>query len=247
MPKHPSITEYNESPPRAIPTPSRKVLPMSDVTITVRGEAEARITPERATIRCTVRSEGPDRAAVVEEALRLAEPVRTGFTELADAGPIVDWTSKRLTVRAERPWNNEGKRLAPVFYASVDFTATFSEASELSVWVSEASVWEGVEIGWVDWHLTPETLARVEREVAASAVGVAVTRAEAYASALGLASVTPLEVADVGLISHAQASEPPQMMKARGAALALDSAAAMEYEPDEIVVAATVEARFSAR
>ena len=221
---------------------------MSEVTVTVRGEHEARIAPERATIRLSVRAEGADRSAVVEGVMRLAEPVRDSVTERAEAGTVVEWTSKRLSVRAERPWNSEGKRLAPVYYASIDFTATFIEASELSIWVSDVSPWEGVEVGWVDWHLTTETRARVEREVAAQAVGVAVTRAEAYAGALGLESVTPVEIADVGLISSGQPAPGAPIMKARGGvAFAADSAPAMEYEPEEIVISATVEARFIAR
>lgn len=224
---------------------------MSDVTITVRGEHEERIAPERATIHLTVRTEGAARATVVDHAMRLAEPVRAGLAELAerhDAGTLIEWTSKRLAVRAERPWNNQGKRLALVYHASIDFTATFGEASELSVWVSEISAWDGVEVGWVNWHLTPQTRADAEREVASAAVGVAVQRAQAYAGALGLESVTPLEIADTGLISREQ-SPAPQMMKARGAAFAAsaDSGPAMEYEPEDIVVAATVEARFTAR
>ena len=221
---------------------------MSEVTVTVGGEHEARIAPERATIRLSVRAEGADRSAVVEGVMILAEPVRDSVTERAEAGTVVEWTSKRLSVRAERPWNSEGKRLAPVYYASIDFTATFIEASELSIWVSDVSPWEGVEVGWVDWHLTTETRARVEREVAAQAVGVAVTRAEAYAGALGLESVTPVEIADVGLISSGQPAPGAPMMKARGGvAFAADSAPAMEYEPEEIVISATVEARFIAR
>jgi uncharacterized protein len=222
---------------------------MSEVTITVRGEHEARVAPERATVRISVRAEGPERSTVVDRVMGLASPVRDSITTRADAGTVVDWTSTRLAVRAERPWNNEGKRLAPVYYASIDLTATFIEASELSIWVSDVSPWDGVEVGWVDWHLTPETRAELEREVAAQAVGVAVTRAQAYAGALGLHEVTPREIADVGLISNGQPSPAaPVMMKAaRGASFAADSAPAMEYEPDEIVISATVEARFVAR
>ena len=221
---------------------------MSEVTVTVRGEHERRVAPERATIRVSVRSEGPERTVVVEHVMRLADPVRTSITERADAGSIVDWTSTRLSVRAERPWSNDGKRLAPVFYASVDFTATFAEASELSIWTSDISPWDGVEVGGVEWHLTPETRTQVEQEVAAEAVGVAVTRAQAYAGALGLEQVTPIEIADAGLISKAQGSAEAPLMKARGGiAFAADAGPVMEYEPDEIVISATVEARFLAR
>lgn len=219
---------------------------MSDVTITVRGEHEMRVPPERGTVHVTVRAEGHERTGVVETAMRLAEPVRTSITERQGSGSVTDWTSKRLAVRAERPWNSEGKQLALVYYASVDFTATFAEASDLSVWVSEISVWDGVDIGAVHWHLTPPTRAEIEREVASSAVGVAVRRAEAYASTLGLQTVVPLEIADTGLISREQ-TPAPQMMMARGAAFVAESAPAMEYEPEEIVISATVEARFTAR
>ena len=219
---------------------------MSDVTITVRGENETRIAPERATIHVTVRAEGPQRADVVERAMRLAEPVRDGIAQRTDAGTVVDWNSKRLSVSAERPWNSDGKQLVPVYHASIDLNATFLDASELSIWVSEISAWDGVEVGWVNWHLTPQTRADAEREVASSAVGVAVQRAQAYAAALGLESVTPVEIADTGLISREQ-SAAPQMLKARGAAFAAaDSGASMEYEPEDIVVSATVEARFTA-
>lgn len=221
---------------------------MSEVTVTVRGEHEARVAPERATIRVGVRADGPERTAVVENVMRLAEPVRSSITDRADAGSVVEWTSKRLSVRAERPWSNDGKRLAPVYYASIDFTATFAEASDLSIWVPDISPWDGVEVGWVDWHLTTATRAQIERDVAAAAVGVAVTRAEAYAGALGLDEVTPLEIADVGLISSGQPSPGAPMLKARGGvAFAADAAPAMEYEPEEIVISATVEARFLAR
>lgn len=222
---------------------------MSEVTVTVRGEHEARVAPERATIRVSVRAEGPERASVVDRVMRLTEPVRDSITVRKDAGSVVDWTSKRLSVRAERPWNNEGKRLAPVYYASIDLTATFAEASELSVWVSDVSPWDGVEVGGVHWHLTPETTARIEREVAAEAVGVAVARAQAYATALGLGDVAPVEIADAGLIAPTPAAPFAGMAKSRGAALASADAgsASMEYEPDEIVISATVEARFVAR
>ena len=219
---------------------------MSEVTITVRGENEERVAPERATVRIAVSAEGPERSAVVDRAMRLAEPVRASIAERRESLSVADWTSKSLAVRAERPWNSEGKRLALVYKATVDFTATFTEAAELSVWISEVSAWDGVEVGWVNWHLAAQTRARVEREVAAAAVGVAVARAEAYAAALHLTTVTALEIADVGLISSGQPAA-PQMMRARGAAFAAESAPAMEYEPEDIVVSATVEARFSAR
>ncbi|WOF21797.1 SIMPL domain-containing protein [Microbacterium betulae] len=223
---------------------------MSDVIITVRGDDEARIAPEQASLHLSVRTEGPARAEVVERTLALAEPVRDGIVAREVSGTVVEWSSKRLAVHAQRSWGKEGRRSAPVFSASVDFTATFADAAELSVWVSEVSSWDGVEIGDVRWILTPGTRASVERDVAARAVGVAVARATAYAEALGLSTVVPLEIADVGLLSRGDGGSPIVPKTARAAAFSVngsDSSPAMDYQPDDIVVSATVEARFTAR
>ena len=216
---------------------------MSEVIITVRGEHELRIAPERATLHLSVALDGPVRAEVVERTLALAAPVRDEITSRERSGSITEWTSQRLSVYADRPWNSEGKRLAPVYRANIDFTATFSDISEMSVWVTDLSVAEGVGIDHVDWHLTPETEREVEREVATQAVGVAVSRARAYAEALGLHNVTPLEIADRGLIS-AGGAPMPKVAAMRG--MALDAAPSMEFRGEEITVSATVEGRFSA-
>ncbi|MFD5225228.1 SIMPL domain-containing protein [Microbacterium sp. NPDC058342] len=218
---------------------------MSDVIITVRGEHELRVAPERATVHLSVSFDGSDRAQVVERTLAAAAPVRASIEARSADGGVTEWTSQRMNVYADRPWNSEGRRLAPVFRANVDFTATFADLSDMSVWVTELTVADGVSIGHVDWHLTPQTEAEVEREVATQAVGVALTRARAYADALGLSTITPLEIADRGLMS---AGAPPQAKAAmmRGGAMAMDSAPSMEFQGEEITVSATVEGRFAA-
>ncbi|MFJ4045004.1 SIMPL domain-containing protein [Microbacterium sp. NPDC089987] len=216
---------------------------MSEVIITVRGEHELRVAPERATVRLTVAFDGPEREDVVRRTLTLAEPVREGIVTREQAGSVTAWTSQRLSVYAERPWNADGRKLAPVYRASVDFTATFADVSELSIWATELSAEEGVALGDIDWHLTPETEREVEREVATRAVGVAVSRAQAYAEALGLHTVTPLEIADRGLIST---EAPAFKAVAMRSAVAFDAAPAMEFQGEEITVSATVEGRFSA-
>lgn len=218
---------------------------MSEVIITVRGEHELRVAPERATVRLSVAFDGPDRADVVERTLAAAEPVRTGLEARRSSTAVTEWTSQRLSVYADRPWNSDGRRLAPVYRASIDFTGTFADFSELSVWVTELTAQDGVSIGAIDWHLTPETEAEVEREVATRAVGVAVSRARAYAEALGLTTVTPLEIADRGLISEG-APVMPKAMMARSAAIAMDSGPSLEFQGEEITVSATVEGRFAA-
>jgi uncharacterized protein len=222
---------------------------MSDVIITVRGEHETRVTPEQGVVHVSVRAEGPERGAVVERIAALALPLREDLTARKDAGGISEWSSQRVSVWANRPWNDQGTQLALVHYASVEITATFTDFANLSWWVSDIAERDGVQINNVTWSLTPATAKTTEAAVAAEAVQVAVDRATAYASAIGLTTVAALEIADLGLLQRAEApaSPAPKMMRAMAmGSMDAGGAPAMEFQPEDIVVTAAVEARFSA-
>jgi len=220
---------------------------MSEVTITVRGEHETRVAPEEAVAHISVRAEGPERGAVVERIAAVAAPLREDLASRNDAGGLSEWSSQRVSIWANRPWNNEGKQLALVHYASVEITATFTDFAVLSWWLSDVAERDGVQIDSVNWRLTSASASSTEAEVAAQAVKVAVDRATAYASAIGLSTVVPLEIADLGLLTDASAgpSAAPKMMRA----MAMDSSGgpAVGMQPEDIVVTAAVEARFLAR
>ena len=49
---------------------------MTDVIITVRGESQTLLAPERAVAQVTASLDGPDRGGVVERLAALAGPVR---------------------------------------------------------------------------------------------------------------------------------------------------------------------------
>ncbi|GEP46655.1 SIMPL domain-containing protein [Microbacterium saccharophilum] len=220
---------------------------MSEVTITVRGEHEARIAPEHAIAHVSASVDGAERGAVVERIAALVAPVRDDLTARKASGGIADWTSQRVSVWADRPWNSEGRQLDLVHHASVELRATFTDFMLLSDWLSDIASREGMQVGSVSWELAPETRARVEREVATQAVSVAVERATAYAEAIGRATLTPVEIADLGLLTDgvAPAGGAMQMMKASMGRDAVGSAMA-EFHPEDIVISAGVEARFRA-
>jgi uncharacterized protein YggE len=223
---------------------------MSEVTITVRGEHELRVAPEEAVAHLSVRAEGPERGAVVERIAAVAAPLREDLESRKAAGTLTEWSSQRVSVWANRPWNNEGKQLALVHYASVEITATFTDFAALSWWISDVAERDGVQVDRVDWRLTPASAKAFEADVAAQAVQVAVDRATAYASAIGLRTVTPLEIADLGLLTRApdQPAPAPKMLRAMSMA-AMDAGGAgpaVELQPEDIVVTSAVEARFGA-
>ncbi|MFB8386818.1 SIMPL domain-containing protein [Microbacterium sp. NPDC055910] len=223
---------------------------MSEVIITVRGEHETRVAPEEAVATLTVRTEGPERGDVVERISALTAPLRDDLAARKLAGGLADWSSQRVSLWANRPWNNEGKQLSLVHYASVEVTATFTDFAALSWWLTEVAEREGVQIDGVAWRLTPNSERHAEAAVAAEAVRVAVDRATAYASAVGLTKVTPVELADVGLLTRGSdgGGAAPEMLRMAKASFSADAAApAFEFEPDDIVVSAAVEARFTAQ
>lgn len=218
---------------------------MSDVVITVRGQHETTRTPERAVAHASVAADGRDRGEVVARVSALARAVQDDLAARQEAGAVLEWSSQRMAVWSDRPWNAEGKRLPLVHHASVDVTATFGDVSELSSWTNSVIEHDGVRLSHIQWQLTPDTRARVEQDVAAAAVSVAVARATAYARALGLGSVVPLEVADTGLLSAPDQPRPERMF-ARMAADTMGGGPEIRLEPEDIVVTASVEARFAA-
>jgi hypothetical protein len=216
---------------------------MSDVIITVRGEHETRVAPEEGVVHLSVRCDGPERGHVVERIAAIAAPLREELAARQASGEVSEWSSQRASVWAERPWNNEGVQLPLVHHASVDVVATFTDFAALSWWVSAVAEREGVQVSGVTWQLTSATRRTVEAEVAARAVQTAVSRASAYANAIGHASVTPLEIADVGLLGRPEADPGPRMMRA----MATDASPGLDFQPQDITVTAGVEARFAAR
>ncbi|KTS91706.1 neuraminidase [Microbacterium testaceum] len=215
---------------------------MSQVVITVRGESSARVRAEEAAVRVSVVTDGPARGPVVERAQERASSVQDGLVAHLRSGEISEWSSARVSVWSDRPWNNEGAQLPLVHHAAVELSATFTDAGALSWWLGDVAESDDVHVTAVDWRLSADTRARVERDVAADAVRVAVERASAYADALGLASASAMEIADAGLL----ASRPDQPMPLASRAMAADSGPSFSLQPPEIVVSSTVEGRFRA-
>ncbi|MFS0714813.1 SIMPL domain-containing protein [Microbacterium sp. 2P01SA-2] len=219
---------------------------MADILISVRGEAERRVSPEVAIVSAAATADGPERTDVVSRVTATVAPLRTRLEELTRAGTVSDWSSGSVSTWSERPWNAEGNQLAPVHHATIDLRATFDDFVALAEWVSRLADDEGMRVSNIEWQLSPATRATVERDVATSAVGVAVARASAYATALGRASVEPVEIADIGLL-HGADAPPSAPLFARAATMSADaSSGGVELRPAEIVVTAAVEARFRA-
>lgn len=218
-------------------------------TISVRGRNSRRHRPERAIVRLTVQHDGPERQHTLDAALSTAAALRTQLENLRDSkpSPLNHWSSEQMHVWGDRPWNQDGKQLPLVYHATLGFFTEWNDFAAMSEWVVAALGTEGVTLNHVEWKLTEATTREIEEQVRRDAVADALSKARTYAKALGLNTVVPHELADVGLLQHDSVSH-------RGVArmALLESAAdtmggpGLSFEPEDIDVVAEVDARFLA-
>ena len=225
---------------------------MSETVITVQGSSTVKHAPERATVSVAVAHDGPARDKVFAETTKVADDITAALTGMHDAasGPVVAWSSDRVSVWSERPWNNDGRQLPLVYHATIGSRATFNDFDAMARWVETVATTSGVSVGSIDWELLDATRDALLEQVRTQAVRDAAAKALVYAQAAGLASVTATAIADPGLLGPADGPAPapfpgagPQRMFA---AKAMSDTGVLTFTPQELEVAAQVDARFTA-
>ncbi len=224
---------------------------MTETIITVQGRHSARYPAERATLHVSVNHDGGKREPVFAAATETAESLRGDITALHDAtaGPIVTWSSDSVRAWGDRPWNNEGKQLALVYHAVINFTVKFSDFDALSRFVESAASTDGVTIGNIEWTLTEDRQLAATESVRTQAVADAIAKATAYAKAIDLANVTATAVADPGMLGDgaSPASGGYELASVSRGFMKMDTGTpALSLSPEDIEVSAAVDARFTA-
>ena len=221
---------------------------MPETVITVQGHHSAWYPAERATVTVTISADGPQRDAVFAAATSAADAVQATIPALhdPDAGPITRWSADTIRVSSQRPWSNTGEQLDLVHYASLDLTVRFSRFDELSPWIESVVAVDGASISGIDWSLSEARRATAATEARSRAVKDAVAKATIYAQSIGLGSVTATAVADPGMLGDSAA--PPTGVEPR-MAMKMDASSGggtLALKPQQIEVAASVDARFLA-
>lgn len=221
--------------------------------ITVRGSFTSYLPPERGTVRATLALEGPAIQPVHDRVVRELEAVRASVEPLHDPenGPVTWLSTQQVRTWANRPWHKDGKQLPLVHHAAVGLEVKFREFAELGRWVSHhVTATAGFTVAGVEWALTEKRKLALTRDVRAKAVQDAARRAQEYADGLGLGPVRPVAVADAGMLGQGLG---PQggggAPYTRGFAAAPASAGGgpeLELLPEDIEIAASVDARFVA-
>ncbi|MFE4950318.1 SIMPL domain-containing protein [Leifsonia sp. NPDC056665] len=220
---------------------------MADTIITVQGEFELTHPAERGAVRLSVSYEGEERSETLALATQRHASLASELRELHNpqTGPVTAWASDQLRVWGDRPWNQDGRRLSPVYHAEVGMDVTFSELTALSDWVGVVSLLDGVTIQGVTWSLTEARRQSITQEARRRAVENAVAKATVYATSLGLTAVKPLALSDPGMLGDGPANGQPQPLIAR--AMSADfGGATLALKPEDITVSVQVHARFAA-
>ncbi len=224
---------------------------MSDVIITVRGEFSGEYPAERATVHVSAQTDGADRDSVFAEAVAASESLRTHLPAAHESsgGPISEWSSDEVRVWTERHFTNDGSVAARLFHSRIEFRITFSDLGGLASWIESAVAIPAVSIDTISWDLTDATRDAATSTVREGAVRDAVARATAYSASLGLGAISPLAIADQGMLDSGS-SGGGVIPLARGAmqnvAYVSGGMPGLELKPQAIAVASVVDARFSA-
>jgi uncharacterized protein YggE len=217
------------------------VEPMRPLEVIVRGYARAKYPAERATTHLAANIEGADREVVYHRAVGLSDPLTADLNRLLDTGAVTRWSSDQLRVFSYRPQSESGNR--PLMYrVGITFNAEFIDFEELSAFLVEWAPHDGVEVGHTEWDLTEANRREHEALLRSAAVGDAIVKAQAFASAAGRGSVEAVRLADPGMLGDNNRPAVARMAMATvgggGPSLAL--------RPDDIVLEISVDARFVA-
>jgi len=221
--------------------------------ITVQGTHTAWFDAERATVHVSAAFDGAKRDEVFASATQAAADATALIQPLFDAakGPVTWWSSDRVNVWSERPWNNDGKRLPLVYHATIGLQAKFDDFDALSRLIEQLAVMEGVNVGGIEWDLTDEKRTSVTDEVRREAVADAVQKASTYASAAGLGTPSVVAIADPGMLGDGGNGGGPipaayERMAFKSQAMDASGGAALSLSPEQIQVSSSVDVRFSA-
>ncbi len=205
---------------------------MSPVLIRVRGEHLVRRAPERARVHLSIGVE--DEAAD----LALADLTRT----LAVVRGRLDQNGEDVYVDQVRTWSDTGD-LGPGsrtrHVAQVDLRADFRDVAVLGQMLPEIAA-AGASIGWTEWLLDHDTRRALEAEARREALKEATTRAQDYATALGLGAVRVVLVSDGGLGQGAV----PRMALMSQTASPFEEPVPALFHPEDVEVSVQVEVEF---
>ncbi|MCA0436229.1 MAG: SIMPL domain-containing protein [Austwickia sp.] len=222
--------------------------------ITVVGHARASVKPERATLHLVAGIESGDKGDALTRTTALVGKLQAHIQAMEGAGmsPITWYAVLPVQTRSFRPYSDKGAVLPQRHVAESVVKIKFRDFEALSQFATQVGGTAGVSLRYVEWALTEASRTHLAGQVLKMAVADAKSRATAIATAAGANGVSPLEIADPGLlsgVSGAGASGPRQVMSARAGGAGASGKSAdeqgIDLAPEDVVITAEVHARYT--
>jgi len=215
---------------------------MTPVEITVCGSHTVSVPPQQATVYANLGAEGSAPQPVFDAVATAMADVTHSLESRRHAAnpPVLKFAVDQVRRGSHRPFSRDGEQLPLVHTAAVSITATFTDFEDLAGWVGWTAGVPGLAIGYIDWALTDANRLHVERTTRQEAVRDARRRAQDYADALDLGTVTVRTISDPGL------GGPPQrkVMMASAVSDPTGGRPEISLRPEEVEINAQVEATF---
>jgi uncharacterized protein YggE len=212
--------------------------PDAFVTISVRGESHVEAPAELGTVTVAVHASDRDGTAAYERVLTRTAELSAELTKLQESGAVVRWSADAVS----RWWSHEPKSSRRRYEVRQIVRFTMPGPEPIADWLSATADDQSIAPHGVQWSLTDQTTSRLLREMRAAAVAEARTRAQDYADAAGLGPPRLTALSDTDLLGSAGGAEMvgARLMSGGGDELG------QTVRPEDIRVAAEVEARFTA-
>ncbi|MBS2964370.1 SIMPL domain-containing protein [Actinocrinis puniceicyclus] len=226
------------------PMPRPRSEARAAAVISVRGEATMLVDPEVADLTVSVTAHARDRREAFERLVKRNDEVLDLVRSYGDSVDRVESTGLSVAPEMRRGKDEKIRSYA----GTVRVRVTVADLAILGELIARLTEVEASALEGPFWRLRRSS--PIYRETRARAVAEAVARARDYAEALGSRITGLIELADTGLSSRSvtQAPRPggPVVYSARAVGAAQPEPAALDLEPQQQTVYASVEASFQA-
>lgn len=200
-------------------------------TIAVRGEAFREVPPEQAVLSVTVSARDRDRETVVGRLTERTAELRSLLDGYAEAIERRETTAVQVYPDLKR-----GSERVVAYTGSASTTVTVTDFGVLGELLLQLARLEQAVVAGPWWQLRPGSKAGAD--VRHAAISDALSRAREYAAAVGARIDRLIEIADEGAGGGAQL-----MMQAASFDMAPESSPALEVDPQQQTVQASVVVR----
>ncbi|OAX82099.1 hypothetical protein ACJ72_03546 [Emergomyces africanus] len=228
---------------------------MPVLEINVSGECQLTRAAERAFISVRVSADSTDQEEAAHNATRAVNVLHAQFRELspktetgdiAPDAPITIYNIGSITTSSRIPTDRDDKPTGPRQYSAfASLSAVFRDFSKLAQLASQLFTMPFVEVRSIDWRLTDATTAELTKEARKKALLDAIEKATLFSQVVKR-DVSVVEINDQD--EYSSTSQPlhmPRYFMARAAEHPGPDETALELEPQEIVVTASIKAKFA--